>query len=224
MKKSFRYQTNTSFLDLLFNSLLGFTALFFLAYISMNIDKSKSKTNTESKAEFIITLTWDKNNTDDIDVYLEDPLGKRCYFAAREIGLSNLDRDDLGVSNDRINMPDGSKIEYRENREVISIRGYIPGEYICNVHYYRRNEKDRKEVPVTVQLDKINPKVKTIVIKQNKLTDPGDEKTMFRFKVDKDGNVSEVTDLFKQMTFSPGNTPAPLENPEDFIPPNQEGE
>ena len=53
------------FTDLLFNALLGFTFLFLVAIMFMN---PEAKTGIiDPKAEYIITVTWEDNNPDDID-------------------------------------------------------------------------------------------------------------------------------------------------------------
>ena len=90
MKNSF----STVFHDLLFNSLMVFVCLFVVVLISINIQKQDN--NTETKAEFIITVEWPTESNDDVDSYLQDPLGNIVYFRRREDGLMHLDRDDLG--------------------------------------------------------------------------------------------------------------------------------
>ena len=67
------YHTNLSFLDLLFNTLLCFAALFALSFVLIN--PSKKKNNVRMKAEFMITTTWPRDLDDDVDMYVEDPQG-----------------------------------------------------------------------------------------------------------------------------------------------------
>jgi len=47
-----------------------------------------------------------------------------------------LDKDDLGYANDIVKNIDGTITKVNINREVVTIRGIIPGEYIINAHYY----------------------------------------------------------------------------------------
>jgi len=198
MKFNKNYNTSTAFLDLLFNTLLGFVALFFVAFIMMNpVEEEVSKSNTESKAEFIVTVTWPPEAEDDVDSYMEDPLGNLIFFRRREDGLMHLDRDDLGRSNDTIQTPLGP-VEVKENREVMSIRGIVPGEYTVNVHMYRKSKAEPTEV--TIKLDKMNPTVTTIAVKKVILHVNGDEKTAFRFTIDKDGKVTKMNELEKPLT------------------------
>ena len=185
------YHTNLAFLDLLFNTLLCFAALFSLAFILINPSK-KNKT-VDAKAEFIITVIWPSDMDDDVDTYVEDPEGNLIAFNRREQGLMHLDRDDTGLSFDTISTSFGI-VEYKENREMVTIRGYVPGEYVVNVHMYTKRED--KETPVTIILEKINP-YKVITGRNVVLKLRGDEKTAFRFTVDDEGKVIQTNQLEK---------------------------
>ena len=55
--------------------------LFFIALLAMNPEAKSGKIDT--KAEFIITVTWPDSHPDDIDLYAEDPVGNIvCRSAA----------------------------------------------------------------------------------------------------------------------------------------------
>ena len=156
------YGSQIAFIDLLFNTLVGFVFLFVLAFILINPVAKKS--NVEVIAEFIITTTWPDNSADDIDTWVRDPAGNIVGFKQKDRGLMNLDRDDLGRANDTIETLNGEKILVRQNIEHVTIRGIIPGEYIVNVHLYRRSprhevlEEDYFEnIPVRVNVEKLNP-------------------------------------------------------------------
>lgn len=196
------YHTNLSFLDLLFNTLLCFAALFVLSFVLIN--PSKSDNNVKMKAEFMITVTWPKDLDDDVDMYVEDPQGNLVAFMRREEGLMHLDRDDLGQRNDIVQTPFGP-IEHKDNREIVTIRGIIAGEYVVNVHMYTKRS-EAEEVSVIIQLDKINP-FSTITIKEVILKTIGDEETAFRFVLDKDGKVTDINHLKKSLISKRG---APL--------------
>ena len=189
-----KYHADTAFLDLLFNSLIGFVALFFLAYMLINPEQKESK-NVEAKAEFIITVDWPQEYDDDIDVYVEDPEGHLVSFRRREDGLMHLDRDDLGHRNDTIETQFGT-VKYGENREIVTIRGIIPGEYVVNIHAYKKEGSE--PIPVTVVLDKINPFF-TVVREVVEIRTTGDEKTAFRFVLDKDGDIKSFNKLKKSL-------------------------
>ena len=201
------YHTNLAFLDLLFNTLLCFAALFSLAFILIN--PSKKNKNVDAKAEFIITVIWPSEMDDDVDTYVEDPEGNLIAFNRREQGLMHLDRDDTGMSFDTISTSFGI-VEYKENREMVTIRGYVPGEYVVNVHMYTKRED--KETPVTIILEKINP-YKVVTGRNVVLKLRGDEKTAFRFTVDDEGKVIQTNQLEKGLAKRnprptlPGDTP-----------------
>jgi len=193
------YSCNTSFLDLLFNMLLAFTSLFVLSFALINQDKEKSKMNAELKAEFILTMTWPDDMDNDIDILVEDPMGKIVFFRRREEGLMHLDRDDLGSKNDTVNTPHGS-MRYPHNREIVTLRGYHSGEYCVNVFAYLKS--DPRPCPVTVQLDKINPKLTTLLTNQIILDKNGEEKTIMRFKLNSAGEMTGSNTLQKILTNS----------------------
>ena len=189
-----QYHTNLAFLDVLFNTLLCFAALFAMSFILIN--PSKKDNNVVAKGEFVIVMTWPKEMDNDVDIYVEDPEGNLVAFMRREEGLMHLDRDDLGKRNDVVYTRFG-EIGDDENREIVTLRGIMPGEYVINVHMYMKREESPL-TPVTVQLDKINP-YSTIMIKRVTLGDSGDEKTAFRFILNNDGDVTEINELQKAL-------------------------
>jgi hypothetical protein len=188
-KKPRGYHSNTAFLDILFNTLVGFVLLFIIAFLL--ISPVKKKKEIEQKAEYVITVTWPGEFGDDVDSWLEDPTGKIMYFRKKEVGLMHMDRDDLGKLNDQQYVPGIGMVNYPYNREITTIRGIMPGEYVFNIHLYRKEHKS-KSIPVTVILEKLNPQVKLLYSKVVTLSNYWEEKTIIRFVLDVDG---EVTDL-----------------------------
>jgi len=191
------YSCNTSFLDLLFNMLLAFTAMFVLAFAMINVDKENKKSSVQIKAEYMITLSWNDEMDDDIDLYVEDPRGALVCFRRREDGLMHLDRDDLGHRNDFVETPNG-QIRYPYNREIVTLRGFEEGEYCINAHAYRKN--DPKPCKVSVMVEKLNPQVKTLIVNELILEKSGDEKTLLRFKLNKSGDMVSHNTLPKSLT------------------------
>jgi len=169
--------------------------LFVLAYLQMNV-KQKSERVIQSKAEFIITISWDSQSDDDVDGYLQDPMGNILYYRAREIGVMHLDRDDLGKKNDIARLGNGQTLQIEDNREIITLRGVIPGEYTLNVHMYNKN--DPNPITVTVTVDKINP-YSTVKMKKIVMIESGQENTVCRFKLNADGKVEDVNELEKPL-------------------------
>jgi len=182
------------FTDLLFNALLGFTFLFLVAIMFMN-PEAKSGI-IDPKAEYIITINWADNNPDDIDIWIEDPEGRLIWFRNTEAGLIHLDRDDRGKLNDTITI-NGEEVENPLNQEVVTIRGVVKGEYIVNLHYYA--SETGKPVDVNVLLVKVNPALEVVYYGTVKMGKAGEEKTAFRFNIGRDGKISKVNFIPKQL-------------------------
>ena len=182
------------FSDLLFNTLLAFVLLFAVALLAMN---PKAKTGViDAKAEFIITVTWPDLNPNDVDTWVQDPGGNLVWFRAREAGMMHLDRDDRGLSNDTI-VINGQKVVNPLNQEVVTIRGFAPGEYTVNVHYY--DTRNGEPVDVNVSVVKVNPRAEVVYYGTVTVARKGDEATAARFTVDRDGGVGNVNTLAKRL-------------------------
>ena len=194
MANQSKYVSNVAFTDLLFNIVVGLAFLFLLAFILMN-PVSKEK-DVEEKSDFIIVMTWDDESGDDIDLWVRDPQGNIVSFRNRGVGIMHLDRDDLGLSNDKVQGPDGKTIYVYRNKEVVSLRGFVEGTYLVNAHVYNKKPwKDGKQhrSNIKVELIKLNPysevaQAKFIGIGR------GQEFTAFHFTLDKDGKVIKLID------------------------------
>ena len=87
-------------------------------------------------------------------------------------------------------------ILFPENREIVTLRGIVPGEYVVNVHCYFKVAAD--PVPVTIQIDKINPY--SVVLRETvDLANKGEEITVTRFSVNSKGEVTNVNKLPKKL-------------------------
>ena len=140
------------FTDLLFNTLIGFMLLFFIAIIYLRPSKDTGRIDIE--AEYVVTVTWPDNSPDDIDTWVQDPQGNLTWYRNRSAGLVHLDRDDRGMLNDTM-VVSGHEVNNPLNQEVAAIRGMVPGEYIVNVHYY--DTETGAAVPVSIRVAKVNP-------------------------------------------------------------------
>ena len=189
------YYNNTSFLDLLFNTLVGFVFLFIISFLLIN--PSIKKADIKTKAELVITVTWNDNSLDDVDTWLQDPVGNVLHFKQKDVGLAHLDRDDLGQINDTIILDDGRRIKYLHNQELTTIRGFLTGEWVLNVHMY--NKRDANPTLVEVRIDKLNPKVETIFYKEIVMKSSWEEITVTRFVMTNDGDVISWDDLPKKL-------------------------
>lgn len=189
------YYNNTSFLDLLFNTLVGFVLLFIIAFLSIN--PSNKDADIKTKAEFVITVTWNVNSKDDVDTWLQDPAGNVLHFRQRDIGLAHLDRDDLGLINDTITLKDGRVVEFPHNQELTTIRGFVTGEWVLNVHMYKK--RDPNPTLVEVRMDKLNPRVRTVLYKKIMMNQTWEEVTVTRFVMSEQGDIISLDDLPKKL-------------------------
>lgn len=178
----------------LFKMIQALTFFFILAVLFMNPVAKKGI--VETKAEYLVTVTWPDGRPDDIDVWVEDPSGGLVWFRNRDAGLVHLDRDDRGMLNDVI-VVNGRELENPLNQEVVTIRGVVPGEFIVNVHYFA-TETDQP-VPVTVRVDRVNPMLEVAWYGTLTLEKKGDEKTALRFRINEDGSVGGINHIPKQL-------------------------
>lgn len=179
--------TFVPFTDILFNALLGFTVMVFIAFALI---KDEAKTGTvDIKAEMLISATWPDNNPDDIDLYVMDPLGNVAWYHNPASGFLTLDRDDRGSYLNSVQV-NGKTVTSALRQETVSVRGIVPGEYVINVYAFTNDSK--KPVPVTVKVEKINPKLKVIYYDTVTLTHEGDEKTVVRFSLSDEGEVGDL--------------------------------
>jgi hypothetical protein len=176
---------------MLFKALQVIAFLFFIALLTMNPEAKTGK--IDSKAEFIITMNWPDSHPDDIDLYVEDPLGNIAWYHQREAGFLVLDRDDRGALNDSL-VVNGKKISSPIRQEIVSVRGIVPGEYTVNTHYYLKYfpNTPTAPVPIMVKVEKLNPEVEIIYADTTMLEHPGQEKTAVLFRVAEDGRVLDV--------------------------------
>jgi hypothetical protein len=176
---------------MLFKALQVIAFLFFIALLTMNPEAKTGK--IDSKAEFIVTMNWPDNHPDDIDLYVEDPLGNIAWYHQREAGFLVLDRDDRGALNDSL-IVNGKKISSPIRQEIVSVRGIVPGEYTVNIHYYLKYFPNTPTVPVPimVKVEKLNPEVEIVYADTTTLEHPGQEKTALLFRVAEDGRVLDV--------------------------------
>lgn len=141
------------YIDVLTNTLLLAFVLAIFSIAMMNPESKNTKT-IEQKAEFLIVMDWDNHSDDDIDLWVKTPQNKIVSYGNKESHLIALDRDDLGKSTDTT-FVDGRTITIPINREVVSIRGFLVGELIVNLHVYNKREKNPANI--TIQIIKLNP-------------------------------------------------------------------
>jgi hypothetical protein len=194
-RSKYRNRSADPFIDLLFNALLGFTFLFLVAVLFINPENRKGR--VDLKAEYIISVTWPEHLADDIDLWVQDPIGETVSYLRKDAAWLHLDRDDRGEINDTI-IVDGEELVYPINQEVVTIRGIIPGEYVVNLYYYTAAQP--KPVEALVKVEKVNPTLQTVFVKRVTLAQQDEEMTVVRFSLDRRGKLSDLNDLQKRLT------------------------
>jgi hypothetical protein len=190
-----RSRSTDPFIDLLFNALLGFTFLFLVSVMFMNPEARKGR--VDLKAEYIISVTWPDHLADDIDLWVEDPIGETVSYLRKDAGWLHLDRDDRGEINDTI-IVDGEELLYPVNQEVVTIRGIIPGEYTVNLYYYTAAQA--RPVEALVKVERVNPTLKTVFAEKVELATQDEERTVLRFTLDRKAAFGQVNRLPKTLT------------------------
>ena len=186
-KKFFSFRP---FIDVLFCCLLMLVAILFL----LKSEEEKTKMRPPNVL-YEVVLTWDGNSEDDLDIYVQAASGHVVSFNNREGGqgsLISLDHDALGKrrNNSLTEGQEGTVVAF--NEEVVSFRGVVEGENIVTVHTYAK--RDGSPTKATIKLIKIKP-YKEVVVKERVFEKTGDQKTAFRFKTDKNGEIIEVNEL-----------------------------
>jgi hypothetical protein len=183
--------------------LMVFIAMTVLALVAK---KNNEESNIKKKAEYQITAEWNKEQNPDIDcdvdLWVRNPNGQLVFWRARENNLMNIERDDVGMRNDFIRLPDGRSVKNEEDMEYWYLRGIIPGEYTVNLHLYACAVELQQvdptytlDIPVEVKLTRLNPRMQIIEVRQVKLTKVYQELTVMNFTLAGDGAVSKITDI-----------------------------
>jgi hypothetical protein len=180
--------------DVCINLVLVFAVLLKLSLLAINVESAESaQKRLKSNALFLIKVVWPGESDDDVDTYVSDPLSHLVFFKRLQDGLMNLDRDDTGSSSNMISLPDGRVVKSAYNEEQVEIRGIIEGEYIVNVHMYRKATPTPTKVIVTLykvaegEDVQIHERVLTLAEQQ--------ERTAFRFTLTKSGEVADLNEL-----------------------------
>ncbi len=167
--------------------------MFAIALMMITVEKKPA--DIKMNAQFVITLNW--TGVDDIDTWLRSPTGDIVYFRRLAAPMMHLDRDDLGDDGDVLHLASGEVIRYEYNQEITTIRGFIPGEWVLNIHMYKRKQSAPAEVMVTMQ--RLNPVAETVFIRKYKIKRNWREITVARFTMDAEGNITNQDDLYEKL-------------------------
>lgn len=182
---------SVSFIDMLFILLIFFVVI--LALIQIN-PENVVKPAIETRGKFLVLIEWEDGSRDDIDIFVQGPSGKIIYYGNRDTGLMHLEYDDLGTKSDKTVGPNGEVVLDR-NEERVVLRGTLPGEYVVNVHVFRKTETGPTKVKAYLhQLignDKLLHKTERVFTRQ------GEEQTAFRFTVTREDFIRDINELPK---------------------------
>ena len=209
-----RFKSSIGFTDLLFNLVIGFVYLFLIAFILIN--PIAKRADITKKAEYMIVIEWSQRLNDDIDLWVKDPQGNIVSFMKSSAGVMNLEKDDLGYSNDVIKKQE-QEIIIHQNREVVTLRGFVPGEYGVMAHVYNRHTSvledgtTGRNFPgrVSVNIIQINPYYEhyTETYDYNQM---GQQVSLVNFTLDNEGHVININNDGKNFIVEKRKTLFPL--------------
>ena len=187
-----------------------FLTFMMLPFVQPLQKKTEAKTEeAKSAGDMMVEIHWPDKVDIDIDLWVKSPDDERPVGYSNRAGRTfNLLRDDLGKSNDSTD----------RNYEMAYTRGLPEGEYVINIHYFVDHEPGEvHEVPVEVIIStKPNSQTKTaggmiqIITRKAVLRVAGEEITVVRFTLDKDGELvkDSINDLFEELrSWQPPVTP-----------------
>jgi hypothetical protein len=195
-----KYHSNLAFNDLLFNIMLGFVVLFFIAFLLINPPTKADE--VPLKAEWMIIVQWPGEKADDVDIWIKSPNGDLVGYRNKETALLHLDRDDLGIVSDTIIVAGKATIN-AINREVVTIRGIVPGDYYISLHMYSKSGDE--PLPVTVSVIDVNPynEVYNITVMMDTR---GQQSVLPGFVIDSEGNLESTFETTKSVVPVPRST------------------
>ena len=186
-----KYANLLSFIDLLFNLMLGFAAMFLLSLAMISSSKVSQDESLKRDVEYFIRIEWQGDSDNDVDMWLQDPVGDMIGYRDKQRHNMYLERDNLG--NDA-NLSTPGHI----NEEIVSILKITPGWYTMNLHWFERR-RDSRTPEVKWSIIKIKPTMQTISTGTTSIKFKGQEITAFRMKIAKDGNIEQIDTIVQNM-------------------------
>jgi hypothetical protein len=173
--------TGTVFRDVITLALAGFVAMVILLLPHIAPKAAKTAEGAPPPGNVMVEVTWPSELDTDVDLWVQGPGDIPVGYSNKGGGLFNLLRDDLGQGMDVSGM----------NYEVAYSRGVLAGEYTVNLHLYR-NPAGRLPIParvvVSVRRDAQNT-ARQILVSDLDLEREGQERTVFRFRLDEAGGL-----------------------------------
>ena len=174
-------QSGTVFRDVILLALCGFVAIVLLLLPHLNPPATAATESISPPGNVIIEARWPDEMDTDVGLWVEAPGDSPVGYSNKGGAYFNLLRDDLG------HLGDAADINY----EVSYSRGIPSGEYTVNVHLYRNHSGT---YPVTVKVvasvkKSAGESARQIIATEVELKREGEEYTVFRFRLDADGEL-----------------------------------
>jgi hypothetical protein len=174
--------------------------LVIVAILIVSVAPKKVADGVHVEAQYLVSIEWDKMLDDDVDLWATGPPdpAKPCFYQNLEAGALSLDRDSRGYMDDKLTV-DGQTV-YLPHKEVMTLRGVIPGRYVYGIHLYKARRSDDGHardphalgIAVHVEVVKLNPKVTVVFRKDFTLDYEGDAINVWAMDVLPDGNFTET--------------------------------
>jgi hypothetical protein len=174
--------------------------LVIVAILIVSVAPNKVADGVHVEAQYLVSIEWDKMLNDDVDLWAIGPPdeSRPSFYQHPESAALSLDRDSRGYIDDKLTL-DGQTV-YLPHREVMTLRGVIPGRYVYGIHLYKARASDdglardprHLGVVVHAEVVKINPRVTTVFRKDFTLDYEGDAINIWAMDVSADGSFIEA--------------------------------
>ena len=131
--------------------------------------------------DIITSCTVDVNKGEIVAILGPNGAGKSTAMKAM-LGLLNLKSGKVII--------DGKETVYPINREVVTLRGIIPGNYTVNLYMY--DNKSLEPVNAKITIEKVNPTLKLVFFDNVILKSKDTELTVVKFRLDSNGNFTHT--------------------------------
>lgn len=188
-------------------------AMLVLAFLGMMLlsEQLNRKYETEGikpPVVALLVLTWSNQLDVDIDLHLRCPTGESINYVRKEACWATLERDAQASASDWT-MINNQRVVRINNREVVSLRVPVEGEWTANVHWY--GGTSREPVEVTLEILAIEPRVESLFARSLVLERPSQERHITRFSMSASGAVGNFDSSRPVMLAKPSlnGPPAP---------------
>jgi hypothetical protein len=196
-----KYDFRTAFIDLLINVLTGMVFLFMITTLMITAKVKNEDVGVKKDAQYIIQVAWPNDLNCDVDIWVRDPENRVVSYQAKDVGVMHIERDDQGWVNDLMVIFKLQPNQQLNNSETWVLRGKLAGKFTVNIHLYSCAIDDKAvpmgqpiDVPVTLELTKLNPDLKKVLTKTITLKKVWEEVTAFNFILDGKNDVIDVTE------------------------------